>query len=137
MSVSEEVRSRCHIKHSLPRYTTESIAQDNFLPENLQAQVQSAAATPNPSATNIDSVMGTGNNISNRRQKSWDLLDQSALAQARHNKQPTPQQVNFSCSVLFDLALASLMVFSFGYFTFRWTIRLCIRFFIVSFSYGI
>lgn len=85
VSVSEEVRSRCHIKHSLPRYTTESLAQNNYLPDSLQAQSQSGTSDG-----------GGSSNISvtaNRRQKSWDLLDQSALAQARH-KQPMPQQVN-------------------------------------------
>jgi hypothetical protein len=34
----------------------------------------------------------------NRRQKSWDLLDQTAIAQARHQKQHTPQQVQHQVS---------------------------------------
>lgn len=103
VSVSEEVRSRCHIKHSLPRYSTESIAQDNYLPENLQAQTQGTTTSTTGSTTDTTTVVNSASNISaNRRQKSWDLLDQSALAQARHNKQPTPQQVCIFFSLLYS-----------------------------------
>jgi hypothetical protein len=35
----------------------------------------------------------------NRRQKSWDLLDQTAIAQARQQKQHTPQQVQHQVSL--------------------------------------
>jgi hypothetical protein len=34
----------------------------------------------------------------NRRQKSWDLLDQTAIAQARQQKQHTQQQVQHQVS---------------------------------------
>ncbi|XP_023313063.1 neurofibromin isoform X5 [Anoplophora glabripennis] len=78
---SEEVRSRCHIKHSLPRYMADSISQENFIIDNV--------ANPNTSQHVSTSSSSTSN--VNRRQKSWDLLDQSALAQARH-KQPTAAQ---------------------------------------------
>ncbi|XP_057670020.1 neurofibromin isoform X1 [Diorhabda carinulata] len=74
---SEEVKSRCHIKHSLSRTVTDSISQDNFIIDSVQ----------NPSTQQGSNSGGTSGNV-NRRQKSWDLLDQSALAQARH-KQPS------------------------------------------------
>jgi len=35
----------------------------------------------------------------NRRQKSWDLLDQTAIAQARQQKQHTQQQVQHQVSM--------------------------------------
>jgi hypothetical protein len=41
------------------------------------------------------SGMGTP---TNRRQKSWDLLDQTAIAQARQQKQHTQQQVQHQVS---------------------------------------
>lgn len=74
MGVSEEVRSRCHVKHSLPRYISESISQENFVAEQQNSNANTATAA-------------------NRRQKSWDLLDQNALAQARQQKQQTAHQV--------------------------------------------
>ncbi|KAJ8930048.1 hypothetical protein NQ314_017213 [Rhamnusium bicolor] len=79
---SEEVRSRCHIKHSLPRYMADSISQENFIIDNVT----------NPNAPQHGSALaGSSSSNVNRRQKSWDLLDQSALAQARH-KQPATTQ---------------------------------------------
>ncbi|XP_044742019.1 neurofibromin [Chrysoperla carnea] len=80
VSVSEEVRSRCHVKHSLPRWITDSMSQDNFYVDSL---------TNGTAATN-----GTSNNhmILSRRQKSWDLLDQNAIAMARQHKQHTAHQ---------------------------------------------
>jgi neurofibromin 1 len=42
-------------------------------------------------------VSNTGSGV-NRRQKSWDLLDQSAIAQAKQHKQP-PQHQNRSTRV--------------------------------------
>lgn len=73
VGVSEEVRSRCHVKHSLPRNISESISQENFEQQNSN----STNSTSGP----------------NRRQKSWDLLDQNAIAQARQHKQPSAHQV--------------------------------------------
>lgn len=98
VSVSEEVRSRCHIKHSLPRFTADTISQENFLPDNLVSQAQPVSAPTNSinTSTSTTSTSTTSSNTSisaNRRQKSWDLLDQSAIAQARQHKQTTAQQV--------------------------------------------
>lgn len=105
VSVSEEVRSRCHIKHSLSRFTTDSISQENFLSDNLgqQAQGQISNSVPMQQSIPPTSLPMTGANSvcsgssisTNRRQKSWDLLDQSAIAQARQHKQTTPQQVSW------------------------------------------
>lgn len=78
VGVSEEVKSRCHIKHALPRAMSDSVSQENFPCENAQG-----SNTQQPSVTAQSNV--------SRRQKSWDLLDQSALAQARI-KQPASTQ---------------------------------------------
>lgn len=78
---SEEVRSRCHIKHSLPRYMADSMSQE-FIIDNVSSSnaIQQGTTSGSNSSSNV-----------NRRQKSWDLLDQSALAQARV-KQPATAQ---------------------------------------------
>lgn len=74
VSVSEEVRSRCHIRHSLARHFNESNSND-FLDS------ATTNGTPETQTT-------TGNiNRTNKKQKSWDLLDTSAISQARQQKQ--------------------------------------------------
>ncbi|KYB29814.1 Neurofibromin-like Protein [Tribolium castaneum] len=88
VGVSEEVRSRCHIKHSLSRNMSDSISQENFMNENMANMSHQS---------NSGNVTNTGSGV-NRRQKSWDLLDQSAIAQARQHKQP-PQHQNRSTRV--------------------------------------
>ncbi|KAG8232721.1 hypothetical protein J437_LFUL013314, partial [Ladona fulva] len=112
VSVSEEVRSRCHAKHSFARPLPDSSSAENFpgdMPINLLPQNISSVGLPpanmqgndnmvmsnrggsvmgDPSAT-IPNPLGTP---TNRRQKSWDLLDQAALAQARQQKQTQVQQ---------------------------------------------
>ncbi|KAK4871818.1 hypothetical protein RN001_015942 [Aquatica leii] len=92
VGVSEEVRSRCHVKHCIPHYTCDSIPQDNFISDTLNASNQHNSATSG-SAT----VSSSGGGV-NRRQKSWDLLDQSAIAQAKQHKQ-TPSNQNRSTRV--------------------------------------
>lgn len=89
VGVSEEVRSRCHVKHSLPRYMSESISQENFITENLTSNAQATSVPVNSGVISTSTTSGV-----NRRQKSWDLLDQSALAQARQHKQLPPHQVS-------------------------------------------
>ncbi|XP_033220854.1 neurofibromin isoform X8 [Belonocnema kinseyi] len=74
VSVSEEVRSRCHIRHSLGRNDSGS---NDFL-DTLISHGSEVPAGPN--------------NPPNRRQKSWDLLDQSAITQARQLKQHPSHQ---------------------------------------------
>ncbi|KAK9758709.1 GTPase-activator protein for Ras-like GTPase [Popillia japonica] len=87
VGVSEEVRNRCHVKYStIPRYVADPITQDNYLAENMTTasnQQQNAAAASTSSAS-----ISAGSSGVNRRQKSWDLLDQTAVAQARQHKQP-------------------------------------------------
>ncbi|XP_054010836.1 neurofibromin isoform X2 [Hylaeus anthracinus] len=80
VSVSEEVRSRCHIRHSVAKNTESGSTDclDNLLPHNT------------------DTANATSSNPTNRRQKSWDLLDQSALTQARQQKQYSTHQRSFS-----------------------------------------
>lgn len=68
--MSEEVRSRCHVKHTIPRWPTES---------SNEQQNDTASGTQNV-----------------RRQKSWDMLDQSAITYARQQQHKVPHQVNIS-----------------------------------------
>lgn len=67
VSVSEEVRSRCHVKHTVPRWSTEAASE-----------------------TTQDATSGTQNV---RRQKSWDMLDQSAITFARQQQHKVQHQV--------------------------------------------
>ncbi|KAJ6633038.1 Neurofibromin, partial [Pseudolycoriella hygida] len=72
VAVSEEVRSRCHVKHTLPRWPVESSVNEISDTTNMANH-------------------GMGMPLS-RRQKSWDILDQSAIAFARQHKVPTHQE---------------------------------------------
>ncbi|KAK6622690.1 hypothetical protein RUM43_008532 [Polyplax serrata] len=105
VSVSEEVRSRCHVKHSLTRIMPESLSIDSFpvdLHLNLMIQQTSSLSpanfghgprlfeSPFSKSDQHQQVYVFPTTPTNRRQKSWDLLDQNALAQAsRHQKQVT------------------------------------------------
>lgn len=77
------MRNRCHVKHLIPRYTSDTITQENFINESIANTGQQ---------NNGGVVSSSGGGVS-RRQKSWDLLDQSAIAQARQHKQQPPHQV--------------------------------------------
>nr|CAD7393723.1 unnamed protein product [Timema cristinae] len=106
VSVSEEVRSRCHVKHSLTRITPESSSTENLqvdlhlglLPQPVSGG-SSTLSTCRITTETISSAHGSqppphSNTVpANRRQKSWDLLDQAAIAQARQQKHAQPQQV--------------------------------------------
>lgn len=87
MGVSEEVRSRCHVKYSVQRCTSDAMSQDTYISDNLSNSSQHSG-----SLQGSNSSSGSGG--VNRRQKSWDLLDQSAIAQARQHKQPPSHQVS-------------------------------------------
>lgn len=76
VAVSEEVRSRCHVKHTLPRW-----------PVDLN----------NSEICDSSNQMGI---LLSRRQKSWDILDQSAITYARTHKTP-PHQVTQIFSITF------------------------------------
>ncbi|GAB0093775.1 neurofibromin [Sergentomyia squamirostris] len=66
VAVSEEVRSRCHVKHTLSRWPGEANPND-------------ISDTTNISTQNMGMPLS-------RRQKSWDILDQSAISYARQHK---------------------------------------------------
>ncbi|KAM7364589.1 neurofibromin 1 isoform 1-T1 [Cochliomyia hominivorax] len=70
VAVSEEVRSRCHVKHALPRW-----------PVELSTTLENGEPAPNGGQNQFGMALS-------RRQKSWDILDQSALNFARHHKVP-------------------------------------------------
>nr|CAH7739336.1 unnamed protein product [Callosobruchus chinensis] len=66
---SDEVRSRCHIKHSLAHCMTDSVSQDEFIIDN--------STTPSSgSHQTISGITSTSSSIT-RRQKSWDSIEQS------------------------------------------------------------
>jgi neurofibromin 1 len=75
VSSSEEVRSRCHVKHTIPRWQTEVC--------NEQPQ---------------ESANGTQNNV--RRQKSFDMLDQTAIAYARQQQHKAQHQVKVDMKIV-------------------------------------
>ncbi|XP_073824813.1 neurofibromin 1 isoform X5 [Musca autumnalis] len=79
VAVSEEVRSRCHVKHALPRWPAEMPTENGG----------GAGSTEQAAAANGAQNQGSSMALS-RRQKSWDILDQSALNFARHHKVPAP-----------------------------------------------
>ena len=89
VSVSEEVRSRCHLKHRAANYTiSESPSSDSLIAE-LNAQGTSASAPASVLSVSIPSSQGPllpGSTPLARRQKSCDLLDQTAMAMARMQK---------------------------------------------------
>lgn len=62
---------------------SDSISQENFMNDNLSNLSHQS---------NSGSVSSSGSG-GNRRQKSWDLLDQSAIAQAKQHKPPPQHQV--------------------------------------------
>ncbi|XP_071652258.1 neurofibromin isoform X3 [Temnothorax longispinosus] len=71
VAVSEEVRSRCHIRHSLDKSLHDSSGSSDVL-DTLPSRTTDMPGASNPTS---------------RRQKTWDLLDQSALTQAKQQKQ--------------------------------------------------
>nr|XP_037875143.1 neurofibromin isoform X8 [Bombyx mori] len=73
--VSEEVRSRCHVKHSLPKWLPDNC--DHYCPgaEHVHDSSMSVPAPPGRAG---------------RRQRSWDVLDQATCAHG--GKSPTMQQ---------------------------------------------
>ncbi|XP_040072137.1 neurofibromin [Ixodes scapularis] len=124
VSVSEEVRSRCHLKHRVAtRVASEVLARTppSPVPPSSSASTGSVAGGAGPPAGTplggaalgpspqgggapASSPLGSSHQLHplgaaggapcapGRRQKSWDLLDQNALAQARLVKQGPQQQ---------------------------------------------
>ncbi|XP_041348224.1 neurofibromin-like isoform X2 [Gigantopelta aegis] len=100
VSVSEEVRSRCHLKHRPANYMiSESPSSDSLIAE-LNSQGTSASAPVSVLSVSIPSTQGPLLPVATplaRRQKSCDLLDQTAIAMARMQKNTQlshSQQVN-------------------------------------------
>ncbi|XP_071054810.1 neurofibromin isoform X2 [Onthophagus taurus] len=88
---SEEVRNRCHVKYATLRHSNDAVSQENILYENSTSHQANNVSGGGPTAT-------TNCGPVNRRQKSWDLLDQSAIAQAKQHKQPAQHQVESSAA---------------------------------------
>ncbi|XP_045482705.1 neurofibromin [Harmonia axyridis] len=86
VGVSEEVRSRCHIKYGIIRYKSDALTQENFMATEAMNQQQSTNSGNHGTANDTTSV--------NKRQKSWELVDQSTS----HPK-PTAQLQNRSTRV--------------------------------------
>ncbi|XP_050067829.1 neurofibromin isoform X1 [Anopheles maculipalpis] len=107
---SEEVRSRCHVKHTVPRWPVESGGSGD----------SGSGSSSDPSAPNsagggpltggsgtVASSTSGGNSV--RRQKSWDMLDQSAIQYARqshkvqqHQERGSRSSVSNESNVLLD-----------------------------------
>ncbi|GBP88691.1 Neurofibromin [Eumeta japonica] len=77
--VSEEVRSRCHVKHSLPKWLPDNC--DHYCPTIDHHQ----------SSMLIQPTASTHSSCHSRRQKSWDVLDQAAISSAHGGRSPTLQ----------------------------------------------
>lgn len=102
--VSEEVRSRCHLKHSASRATSECGSVDNVhmgvqlnavgIPTSSTSPATSPSASPHRGHSPSGRQLSGSSTPVNRRQKSWDLLDQTAIAQARLQKQTQVQSVS-------------------------------------------
>ncbi|XP_035778220.1 neurofibromin-like isoform X7 [Anopheles albimanus] len=91
---SEEVRSRCHVKHTVPRWPVESggsgdsgsgSSSDPSAPNSAGGGPLSGGGVPGgPHAAGGHGV---------RRQKSWDMLDQSAIQYARQSHKVQQHQI--------------------------------------------
>jgi neurofibromin 1 len=89
LPVSEEVRSRCHVKHQLgdAAVTAESPLVDNFAVDNHlrllsgnSSPVQPPVQSPDPRDQDLP--------VNQQRQKSLEVMDQSAMTQARLVRSP-------------------------------------------------
>ena len=111
VSVSEEVRSRCHLKHRLSPQICESTSSDSISNDLTPPPPTNAPATSpvHPPAHHVlapsasqPQGMGAASGCAPlmptpaRRQKSCDTLDQSALAQARMTKHSPQVQVGIT-----------------------------------------
>ncbi|XP_020288690.1 neurofibromin isoform X3 [Pseudomyrmex gracilis] len=75
VAVSEEVRSRCHIRHSINKSLHDSVSGTDILDTLTSRNTDISGVSTNP-----------------RRQKTWDLLDQSAITKAKQQKQQPAQR---------------------------------------------
>lgn len=99
---SEEVRSRCHVKHTLPRWPADS------------GGVGDGSGAGDPSAANAAGASQSGAGGQNvRRQKSWDMLDQSAIQYARQSHKVQPHQVGLGGNKAFIWVAKRMDIFHF------------------------
>uniref|UniRef100_A0A182J2N7 Ras-GAP domain-containing protein n=1 Tax=Anopheles atroparvus TaxID=41427 RepID=A0A182J2N7_ANOAO len=83
---SEEVRSRCHVKHTVPRWPMESGGSgDSASGSSSDPSVANSVGGGPLSVGSGSSVSTASGGHSVRRQKSWDMLDQSAIQYARQS----------------------------------------------------
>ena len=91
---SEEVRSRCHVKHTVPRWPVESGGSGDSASGSSSdpSAPNSAGGGPLTGGSGPGGSSGSGGH-SVRRQKSWDMLDQSAIQYARQSHKVQQHQV--------------------------------------------
>ena len=120
VSVSEEVRSRCHLKHRISPHLSESASSDSLSADLISHHGPPQAISPGshphlvgvispgmPPAGMVilppmpPSVEASGGMVLSastpiptpRKQKSWETLDQNAMSQARQQKNTQLSQV--------------------------------------------
>ncbi|XP_023326814.1 neurofibromin isoform X3 [Eurytemora carolleeae] len=79
VSVSEEVRSRCHVKHQVTHMNSSETLAENFAVDNhlrMNFVSPSSPVQPEPSNQHRDILV-------NQRQKSVEVMDAATVAQAR------------------------------------------------------
>uniref|UniRef100_A0AAG5CY93 Ras-GAP domain-containing protein n=1 Tax=Anopheles atroparvus TaxID=41427 RepID=A0AAG5CY93_ANOAO len=107
---SEEVRSRCHVKHTVPRWPMESGGSgDSASGSSSDPSVANSVGGGPLSVGSGSSVSTASGGHSVRRQKSWDMLDQSAIQYARqshkvqqHQERGSRSSVSNESNVLLD-----------------------------------
>lgn len=114
VSVSEEVRSRCHLKHRVSQYVmTDSPSSDSISAElntpgitiGTSASAHSMSTTPIQTPSNATASMTPVT----RRQKSCDILDKSAISVARNNTHLMQNQVSiYNCNFFFYWHLSKI-----------------------------
>ncbi|XP_067682311.1 neurofibromin-like isoform X6 [Haliotis asinina] len=90
VSVSEEVRSRCHLKHRTANYMISESPSTESLNTELSSSQGVSPSAPPPTTTVVTPPQNapptTASTPLPRRQKSCDLLDQNAMTVARMGK---------------------------------------------------
>ena len=101
----EEVRNRCPLRHNVTYSIPESTSSDSVNDSSVQQQQNQQLAVPQLHSTTSVSLSPQPplSVASTRRQRSWDTLDATAMAQARlptsRVTQQSPTQV---CCNLFN-----------------------------------
>ncbi|XP_048257175.1 neurofibromin-like isoform X1 [Haliotis rufescens] len=99
VSVSEEVRSRCHLKHRTANYMISESPSTESLNTELSSSQGVSPSAPPPTTTVVTPPQNapptTASTPLPRRQKSCDLLDQNAMTAARMGKNVQLTQSQF------------------------------------------